>query len=280
VERSALHCARFSARVLSAIPRLLRVFSAVGARCLPQRYATRNDALSRVGIVAALATEARALTPTVRHRGTPFGLEDGTLLSVSGIGDRAATDAALALISRGADALVSFGMAGGLDPELGAGTIFLPAVVLAADGRPFETCRVWRGRVASALVELRPVDGGRLLSSHRAVTQIAAKQAVFRESGAGAVDMESAAVARVATARGVPFLAARVIVDTASDSLPACVMAASSSGELQVWRLLLALTRAPAEIVDVIRLALRFRVARAALRAMGQDRSLREGALT
>jgi hypothetical protein len=45
-----------------------------------------------------------------------------------------------------------------------------------------------------------------------------------------------------------------------------------------VWRLLLALTRAPAEIVDVIRLARRFRVARAALRAMGQDRSLRDGA--
>ncbi|HWW20317.1 MAG TPA: hypothetical protein VNZ06_05900 [Steroidobacteraceae bacterium] len=236
--------------------------------------------MSRVGIVAALATEARALTPIIPHRGCPFGLEDGTLLNVSGIGNTAAKDAALALINEGADALVSFGLAGGLDPDVKAGTIFLPAEVLAAGSERFPTSDAWRNRVAIALVAFRPVAAGKMLTSLREVSDIAAKQAMFRESGAMAVDMESAAVARVATAHGLPFLIARVIVDTATDVLPAAVMAAGGSGELRVWRLIAALTRAPAEIVDVIRLARRFRVAKSALRAVGQSRSLREASVS
>jgi adenosylhomocysteine nucleosidase len=233
--------------------------------------------LSRVGIVTALTTEARALTPTIQHRGAPFGLEDGTLISVSGIGMSAANDAALALIQAGADALVSFGLAGGLDPALSAGTIFLPGEVFAADSGEFGTTTAWRERVAAALAQLRPLAAGRLLTSPRAVTTAVAKETMFRDGGALAVDMESAAVARVANERGLPFLVARVVVDTATDVLPGSVMAASDgSGEVQIWRLIAGMVRAPSEIVDVIRLARRFRVAQSALRAVGRSRSLRE----
>jgi adenosylhomocysteine nucleosidase len=232
--------------------------------------------LSRVGIVAALATEARALTPTIRHRGTPFALDDGTLLNVSGIGEAAATRAAMLLVDQGADALVSFGLAGGLDPALTPGKIFLPAEVFVAEAGGLATSSAWRDRVAFALVELRPVAGGRLLTSANAITAIGVKETMFRETGALAVDMESAAVARIAASRQLPFIAARVIVDTAADALPTSVMAASSSGELRIWRLLASLAKAPAEVVDIIRLARRFRAAQLALRAVGNTPSLRQ----
>jgi adenosylhomocysteine nucleosidase len=118
--------------------------------------------------------------------------------------------------------------------------------------------------------------GGQLLTSLHAITAIDAKQSMFRQTGARAVDMESAAIARVAAARGLPFLVARVIVDTAADSLPSSVTAASESGELQIWPLMAALARTPAQIIDLIRLARRFRVAHHALRVVGRSESLRQ----
>jgi adenosylhomocysteine nucleosidase len=248
----------------------------VGAGGLPQRHAPRDDSLSRVGIVAALATEARALTSSIRHHRVPFALDDGSLLVISGIGGTAAAAAATALVKQGADALISFGLAGGLDPSLKAGSIFLPTEIFAADGVRYSTSNAWRHRVAIALDPLKPRTDGRLLSSVAAITAVEAKRATFRETGALAVDMESAAVAQIAAAREMPFIAARVIVDTAVDELPNSVIAASSSGKLRMWHLLASLARAPAELADFVRLARRFRAARMALRAVGKSPSLRQ----
>jgi adenosylhomocysteine nucleosidase len=235
--------------------------------------------LNRVGIVAALATEARALSSTVGHRGVPLALEDGTLLAVSGIGSIAAADAALALVNSGARALASFGLAGGLDPALSTGTIFLPHEVVLTQGTTFQSARAWRDRLAAALSELRPVTQGKLLTSREAIADVAAKATTFRTTGAAAVDMESVAVAQIAATRGLPFLAVKVIVDTAQDALPKSVMAASDSGQLQLWRLIGALALAPTDVVGVIRLARRFRVAHRSLRAVAQTHSLREATL-
>jgi adenosylhomocysteine nucleosidase len=235
--------------------------------------------LSRVGIVAALAIEARALSSTIGHRGIPLALEDGALLAVSGIGKVAAANAALALINAGADALASFGLAGGLDPALAAGTIFLPVEVVSTQHAAFQTARPWRERLGSVLSGLRPVTQGKLLTSVEAITDAEAKAITFRDTGAVAVDMEGVAVAQIAAAHGRPFLAVKVIVDTAQDTLPKSVMAASSAGQLQRWRLIGALALAPADVVGVIRLAQRFRIAHRSLRAVAHTHWLREAAI-
>ena len=152
----------------------------------------------------------------------------------------------------------------------------LPVEVLAADHGSFPTSPEWRTRVAEALAQCLPVAEGALLTSIQAITSIEAKQAMFRDTGARAVDMESAAVAQVAALHRLPVLVARVIVDTATDTLPSCVMAASQSGALHMGRLMTALMRTPSQIIDLIRLARRFRAANSALRAVGRTRSLRE----
>jgi adenosylhomocysteine nucleosidase len=235
--------------------------------------------LNVVGIVAALAAEARALGPTKAGFEPLRFLADGTMLAVSGIGFLAATRAAESLVNAGATALASWGMAGGLDPALRAGTIVLPGHVISTDGTSLPTTRYWRERLAAALPTRQLIANGKLLSSAHAIAAVADKAAAFGATGALAVDMESLAVAQIAAARGLPFIAVRVIVDTAQDALPRAAIAAGRSGQFQIWRLIGALALAPAEISAVIRLAQRYRAARRSLVAVARAGSLAQFAL-
>jgi adenosylhomocysteine nucleosidase len=228
-----------------------------------------------VGVVAALASEARALGPSMPRGGViPLSelavLGDGALLAVSGIGPAAAAAAANALIDAGASALMTFGMAGALDPALTSGSVILPREVISGDGARYLASSSWRARVAAALSPLRAVTECNLLSRDRAIETQSHKAAAFHASGAAAVDMESAAVAEVAARHNLPFIAVRVIVDTAADTLPRAVVAASRAGRVKFVRLMAGLVLAPGEIVSLIRLAQRYRVAMRSLRAIGQ----------
>jgi adenosylhomocysteine nucleosidase len=230
--------------------------------------------LSVVGIVAALATETRDLGPTFGRRGAVASLVDGSLLAVSGIGCTAATLAAQALVDAGAAALASWGMAGGLDPALCAGSIFLPSEVISERGAGFTTARYWREGVSAAVAARRPVACGRLLTSTHPIGALADKAAAFRETSAMAVDMESVAIAEIAAAHGLPFIAVRVIVDTAADVLPRSISAASRSGHVQLWRLIASIALAPGDLAALIRLAQRYRAASGSLRAIARTGSL------
>jgi adenosylhomocysteine nucleosidase len=227
-----------------------------------------------VGVVAALEAEARALGPSMQRRGEPrlselLAFDDGALLAVSGIGREAAEAAARALIDAGVAALMTFGMAGGLDPALQAGSVVLPCELISADGTRFAASRSWRERVAAAVSPLRAVSAGNLLTSTRAIDTPSGKSTAFRETGAAAVDMESAAVAAIASHHNLPFIAVRVIVDTAADTLPRAVVNASRLGKVQIGRLIAGLIVAPGEIAALIRLARRYRLAMRSLRAIG-----------
>jgi adenosylhomocysteine nucleosidase len=197
-----------------------------------------------------------------------LAFDDGALLAVSGIGRDAAEAAARALVDAGVAALMTFGMAGGLDPALQAGSVVLPCELIAADGTRFVASRPWRERVAAAVSPLA-VSAGNLLTSTRAIDTPSGKSAAFRDTGAAAVDMESAVVAAVAAQHNLPFIAVRVIVDTAADTLPRAVVNASRLGKVRIGRLIAGLIVAPGDIAALIRLAQRYRVAMRSLRAIG-----------
>jgi len=221
--------------------------------------------------VCALATEARHLKPSTARHEALSRLADGSLLSVSGVGAAAAARGAGALIAAGAGALASFGLAGGVDPALETGAIFLPSEVTAPHGAVITTARGWRERLADALAAHRPVAHGRLLTSVTAIGTVAQKAAAFRDTGAAAVDMESLAVAQVASAHQLPFIAVRVIVDAAGDVLPPAVSAAAdSAGHLELWRLIGALVRSPAQLAALLRLACCYRTASRSLAAVAR----------
>jgi adenosylhomocysteine nucleosidase len=229
--------------------------------------------LNGIGVVAALAAEARALGPAAPQAGAELKwlprLGPGSLLALSGIGCAAAGAAARALVDAQVAALMTFGLAGGLDPALKAGSVVLPEVVISQGGARYVTSAPWRERLITALSGSCAIRAGTLLTGAAALKTSAEKAAAFRDSGAVAVDMESVAVAEVAAIHQMPFIAVRVIVDTAMDTLPPAVVAASRSGSVQIGRLIAGLILAPGDIAALIRLSGRYRAAMRSLRVVG-----------
>lgn len=225
-----------------------------------------------MGVVAALEAEARTLGIAVRRSDGLASLGDGALLAVSGMGGASAAIAARTLVDAGASSLMSFGLAGGLDPALGAGSVVLPSEVISREGARFLAAAAWHERLRIAIATQRPVAVGRLLTNDTPIDSIADKARAFVETGAVAVDMESLAVAQVAAACGLPFIAARVIVDTAADVLPRAVVAASRGGRVNIRQLIGGLAAAPRDLVGLIRLARRYRAATRSLAALGAVR--------
>ena len=224
-----------------------------------------------MGVVAALRMEARTLGPAVRRPDGLSALGNGTLLSLSGMGYAAATMGARNLIEAGVCALMSFGMAGGLDPRLGAGALVLPSAVISREGARISTSKAWHDRLRDAAVAAQlVVTDGELLTTLHSLDSVAAKSAALRDTGAVAVDMESLAVAEVAAGRNLPFVAVRVIVDTALDELPGAVVAASREGQVRIGQLIGALALAPTELMGLVRLARRYRIAVRSLAAVAR----------
>ncbi|MDE2305770.1 MAG: hypothetical protein KGL34_09430 [Gammaproteobacteria bacterium] len=230
--------------------------------------------MNAIGIVAALGAEARTLRGARRVRDPSARLAPGEHVLVSGIGPRAASLAARSLADAGADALVSWGTAGGLDPALRPGTLLLPCEILADGGDRYCVDPAWRAREIErlapqpAVLRFGAVADGALLSSAAAIADREAKQLAHRQSGAVAVDMESAAVAAVAADRRLPLLVVRAIVDGAGDEIPPAIVEASRAGPIRASRLIGGLLRSPAELGAMLRLAGRFAAARATLRVV------------
>lgn len=170
--------------------------------------------------------------------------------------------AAKRLIAEGVEALLSFGIAGGLKPGLGPGTMIVATDVIDETGR-FETAKTWRAELIARLPGAR---AGSLLGSDRIVATAVEKARLYERSGALALDMESHAVARAAADAGLPFAALRVIADDASVSLPTVARSAlTAEGSIAVGRLLFGLLRRPSELPGLMRLG---RDSRTALRAL------------
>jgi len=226
--------------------------------------------VSVTGIVAALTAEARTLGPTAR--GAPLDtLPDGNLLAISGMGPEAAARGALALLAAGARTLLSFGLAGALDPRLTAGTVLLAETVVNGSGTVHPTCGAWRERLA-LLAASRSVVGGALLSVAQPLLSADAKAQAWHRTGACAVDMESFAIGTVAVQEGVEFAVARVVVDTAGDAVPRSVtLATGPRGEVNYPRLMLSLLGAPQELPALLRLSRRYRAAMESLRFLGRQ---------
>ena len=126
------------------------------------------------------------------------------------------------MLAEGANGLVSFGIAGGLDPSLGPGVVVVATQVLRPNGNAVDCHEPWIKR----LLEVGPgFDSGALLGSDEAIMTSGHKTALYREHGCLAVDMESHAVAEVAQKAEVPFIAVRAIGDPANRSIPQAALA-------------------------------------------------------
>ncbi|APX86109.1 phosphorylase [Methylorubrum extorquens] len=151
-------------------------------------------------------------------------------------------------------AVVSFGIAGGLDPALRPGDIVI-GTHLDADQR-FPADPELARRLSERLTGApdRVVAGG-LVGSAVAVMTVADKAALHARTGALAVDMESHVAAAYAARHALPFAAIRVVCDPAGRALPAFAASAlTPEGEPDIRAVLGALMRGRARIGELIRL--------------------------
>jgi hopanoid-associated phosphorylase len=201
--------------------------------------------VGRLGVVVGLPQEA-AILKRVLGKATP-------LLVCAGAQPARAALGVAELIAAGADILLSFGFAGGLDPALRPGDIVVGAGVVGIDGTMHETDDALAQRICAALDEGGcRWSAGLVAGADQALTTPAAKQALSASAGAIIVDMESHAVA----AAGLPFTILRVVVDPAERALPASVLAAiDSHGRVKPAALMAGLLRRPREIGSLLALA-------------------------
>jgi len=234
--------------------------------------------VSVTGVVAALRSEARCLPPNARH----------LRVQASGMGAERAARTAQGLASEGVGALLCFGVAGALDPGLRCGDVILASEVICAQPlalqlpgmRPaalpgsarIRTSERWRAALAAALLREGSVLQAPLLTSSELICDTQQKRRLYRQTGAVAVDMESAAVGVVANLHGLPFMVLRVVADTAQDALPEVLrqlVAAQPPGASE-WVSWLQLLGAPGAWPGLLRMARRYQHARAVLRHCGQ----------
>lgn len=169
----------------------------------------------RVAVLFALEREA---TP-FRRLAKRF---PAVRITVSGVGRAAARAASLLALEESPRLVIAAGFCGALVPGLRVGDIVRSPRILTVDYLVFDP------------------DEKRTLGALHA---------------ADAVDMESAAVAEVCAAKGVPFLTVRAVSDTVDTALSPELVRLLSGGNVSPWKALKALLRKPSLLGEFRRLA-------------------------
>lgn len=147
-----------------------------------------------------------------------------------------------------ADAVVSFGIAGGLDPALAAGTVCVATAVVGGATFPADPRDV-ADRLAAAGIACVAAP---VAAAPAPVATVAAKRDLFAATGAAAVDTESGIAAAWAARRGVRFVALRAIADAADTALPPLAFVAiAPDGRLAPGAIARALVRQPGQLASL-----------------------------
>jgi len=212
-----------------------------------------------------------------------------------------------------ASGIVSFGTAGGLDPRWVPGDCLLGTHIVSereppgvserlsdspspSTGSSFpaatsnETCdenghetryetyatdAKWLEALSRALPEAHRV---RLFGAHAPVASARDKAALFSRSQAGAVDMESHHLARLAAHHGLPFAVCRVVIDRADQNVPPAALAGmSADGHTHLLPVLASLFRQPSQLPALLRLGQDAGRAQRAMKAIGAKLPVRFG---
>jgi hopanoid-associated phosphorylase len=211
-------------------------------------------------VVTGMAREARlAKAPgvvTIHAGGLPYRLRDA-LVRQAQVRCRA---------------VISFGIAGGLDPFLGPGDVVVATGVVSHTVR-WPVQPLLAQNLASSLtsggMKVKLAD---LAGADAPLLHPTDKRVLKTETGAAAVDMESHLAAAYAAERRLPFAAVRVICDPADRRLPP--WAAESllpNGEVSAAAVVRGLLRRPPHLFAMVRLAID---AAAAFRALRRCREL------
>ena len=158
--------------------------------------------------------------------------------------------------------IFSFGVAGGLAPQLRPGTCVIGSAILSGSNR-IPTNKMWSQQLLQTFPD---AVSGTLLGVSAPICDPGDKRALHVNTGAIAVDMESHVVATVGAAHGLPVVAMRVITDPAERALPASAVAAMRpNGTSNIVAMIRSALMRPREIPALFQTTLDALAARATL---------------
>ena len=182
----------------------------------------------RIGIIAALAGELKLLVRGWSRQ--PDGAylsqrgEVAVIAVARGMGTvRAEQAVAIAETYGSLDAMVSVGWAGGASCGVQPGTAYeMGEVIDMESGRRYTTA------AATSPIKLATLDR---------VAGREEKRKIAETYGASLVDMEAAAVARLALSKGVPFFCWKAVTDVATEEMPDFNLFLDREKQLRIPRL-------------------------------------------
>jgi adenosylhomocysteine nucleosidase len=179
-----------------------------------------------------------------------------------GIGHKRATETARRAFDLipNAELIIGTGVVGALSGGLKPGDLVLSdrTIMIHGDGRVDEQV------TAISVAHVRAIgrslanagiaySTGAILTSHRVLATGAEKRRAKERTGAIAVDMETAAIASEATARGLPFVAIRAVLDEVDDEIFGAEMA-DEDGNVKPLAATSFLLRNPATVLKLPRM--------------------------
>jgi adenosylhomocysteine nucleosidase len=158
-----------------------------------------------------------------RTRNIHVYAHDDAIVACAGMGAARASLAIEAALALGpASELVSVGWAGACDLKFHVGAVIRPSILIdAKTGERF------------FLVDPATTEAAEIVVTVAAPAGVTAKHRLRISYSASAVDMEAAAVARIAQARELPFSAIKAISDEADFELPDMQQFSTSDGQFQ-----------------------------------------------
>jgi adenosylhomocysteine nucleosidase len=151
------------------------------------------------------------------------------------------------------DAIISFGLCGGLSPQAQIGQAFICDTLVTPDGT-FQADVAWRKRLfaATKYYERHWWSSGNFNTANT----IAERAQLLAQTGCWVIDDETYAVAEFAKARGIAFQALRTVSDGAEDNLPQAVIdALNPDGTDDVEAVILSVIEDPVQIPDLLKTA-------------------------
>lgn len=181
--------------------------------------------MTRLLVLTAVELEARGLARELglaRLGSSPWPRFDGDGIEVVSVGLRASQIGARGLEDARPDLVISAGACGALSPALAAaGALVVPRAVVMVSGERVSIDAGAHARAVAAALRAGHVAATDLLVTTDAIVESPeAKAALRRETGAIAVDMESAVILAAAARLGIPAVVVRAVSDTAGQRVP------------------------------------------------------------
>jgi adenosylhomocysteine nucleosidase len=206
---------------------------------------TSQDSLCSVIAITGLALEARIV------RGKAIIIDP-----------LRAPEIVLGTIPSDVAGILSFGVCGGLAPDLIPGQCIVGSSVIYGD-QYFQTDKEWSNRLVAALPGAKYA---RIAGVDSPIAEPQERKRFYDHTEAVVCDMESHVAARIASLHDMPFAVCRVVLNSASRRLPPAALLHLQRGFPDFFAILRSVVEQPFQIKDLLRLMIDASAAVSALR--------------